>query len=1816
MSRFASPHRRSTFAPRRLSVESLEHRNLLSVSGALTLDLVDGDLVITGDDQQNWVDMAVSETPSGNYLVSLRSPGEVFYEGVVDGTGMWTGEISGGIRMDLGDGRDQVFFTGDAHHLEFDMGADSDTLVLHETTVAGALDVDLGDGRDTIQFSSQVDVGGSTMLDGSAGYDFVRWVPGVATGSFPLQLGEVTMHDIEYFPEGFPPAAYELPTVPDFDPDGGCLSIDMDNGDLLISGDDGVNWVQINAPHVQSLIPDVSENRIVMTYQPAVSGEGCFCINVIRGRVYLNGQPAVEGSFWFGDFSENVHASLGDGDDRLQFLGGSFEQVTADMGGGDDRIEFTKASVQNAVLDHGVGDDRLTLNNATFANDLNVQFGPGNDVLHGHNRVEVLGAATLFGGEGSDTIYWFGDVDAEFGSLTLEGFEKLPDEITPLLSESPSPVLTSTDELPLVIDIIDGNLIITGDDNAQQITINSQRTESGAYHVELDAGSDNVYLGQGVIGSGTTTEHGWAGDITGGIQFFLGGGRDQLVVSGTLGGLSIEAGDDRDWITLAENTVIDGDFVLNAGDGNDRLVLINRVDVLGVTSLDGGIGEDAIYWETVWNTIGKDPSTLQLNGFETAPSTLEMLASPVRPDIIEINLVDGNLTITGNEADNRLNLNLSPSSDGTCFVDLPNLAYGAYLFVNGKEVPMPDCWFGQVSGDITIDLGGGDDWLNLNFSRSSADLPDFLANNLNIDLGTGDDFAGFHFSTSPHHVSLAGQTTLDGGDGNDELEFLPVPSAEARERINVTGFETIPSEFETTPPEPPVDDPSQSLVTVEVVNGDLIVTGHNIYEKFYIWISKISEGKCEVWMPGMLDMQFDDGQGLQGGWFGDISGDITVNMDDGDNDVDVAFDTSGADSPVPFTNNLNINLGAGDDTIRFTSINDVSLVGQLTVDGGEGIDELHCGYVTSDDNLEQISVTGFETLPSQFQPPATEPPVVVPSLPNVTVEVVNGNLVITGDEANNLVRVYRDENGNYVVDGRLMFHTCGTSSAQTRFLTPNLINSQDEPVVFTGVTGDVIISTGDGDDEITVEGQIDGNLIIDTGDGNDIVTLWNVSTTGDLTVDTGSGDDRLTSSALLPVGGIDYVPPIEAYRRIDGDVTIKIGDGDDQVSVSHMVHAGDLKILLDGGNDKLSLVDVHVTGTARLDGGSGTNTANLNLFDVNTAGVWNVQGFDNLPTSSPPPVAPPNSNVTAEVVDGNLIITGDDAANRLNIYQNQDGDYVVDGQVIFYCCDGTTTAFLQPTLVNSQEEPGVFSGVTGSVIISTGAGDDWISLNGTINDNLVIDAGGGNDHIELNRVDVVGNLTIKTGDGDDGILIEFVDVGGSATLDTGLGKDAIHLDSRTLLYTTCPDIPIANDVSSESVPEAENIEWEYYPFDFIHLRENASHIHGNMTVSLGAEDDEIHTAGLIIDGDLQIETGEGEDLISIEYADVNGATMLTTSGGNDEVSIRDVNLYGAVTIDMGAGDDAVTFTLVHAGADVVVQTGDGHDEIAVRYGEYDGNLTLSSGIGNDSITSHNTIIHGIASWNTGQGNDTVHVGMTGGLQLDTGVGNDEIQVSRPIPELTTQAYIIAVWMKSDLSLQPTNELASHLSETASIHAGQGDDQVSIYESTYAGDLNVLLGDGDDVLHSEDATITGTVYLDGGPGTNTANDDLFDVNTAGHWDVRGFGNLPISGAAPAVERMIGPRFSALARAESLQATGKPLSTVDAETIQQREALGKNERPVLKCLTRTDRAALDWHAMAFDIALRELTDADGQDDSEDDEPDKLGQFVEPWATMPEL
>src|SRR5688500_2611678 len=144
-------------------------------------------------------------------------------------------------------------------------------------------------------------------------------------------------------------------------------------------------------------------------------------------------------------------------------------------------------------------------------------------------------------------------------------------------------------------------------------------------------------------------------------------------------------------------------------------------------------------------------------------------------------------------------------------------------------------------------------------------------------------------------------------------------------------------------------------------------------------------------------------------------------------------------------------------------------------------------------------------------------------------------------------------------------------------------------------------------------------------------------------------------------------------------------------------------------------------------------------------------------------------NVTAAVVNGDLVITGDAAANRIVV----SGMGLPQGQVLIQPADDDTR-------INGEFFQAVLEGVTGNVRIALGAKSDNVAVQHlNLPKALAIAGGKHGDSILVRESTVAGALTLEGGHGDDTLTVLNSTVNGASTIRGEAGHDLVNLDLAT-----------------------------------------------------------------------------------------------------------------------------------------------------------------------------------------------------------------------------------------------------------------------------------------------------------------------------------------------------------------------------------------------------------------------------------------------------
>lgn len=220
---------------------------------------------------------------------------------------------------------------------------------------------------------------------------------------------------------------------------------------------------------------------------------------------------------------------------------------------------------------------------------------------------------------------------------------------------------------------------------------------------------------------------------------------------------------------------------------------------------------------------------------------------------------------------------------------------------------------------------------------------------------------------------------------------------------------------------------------------------------------------------------------------------------------------------------------------------------------------------------------------------------------HVRASIVDGDLVIRGDDASNKIEIRRVDNSSVEVQGL----TAGGSATS--------INGRANGSAKFSIHDDIICYLYGGNDRLSMTGSaqtkplmVRDRLLVYGADGGDVVQLKYVSVVGDCQLSLGAGNDRVFARYLyvgddLSIYGAaqgelnDKTIDIRGNNYVAGDTSISLGDGDDNVQISHF-RTERLNVSLRDGSDTLSVDITHATGGV-FAGGSGIDTLHIGAND-------------------------------------------------------------------------------------------------------------------------------------------------------------------------------------------------------------------------------------------------------------------------------------------------------------------------------------------------------------------------------------------------------------------------------------------------------------------------------------------------------------------------------------------------------------------------------------------------------------------------------------------
>lgn len=435
--------------------------------------------------------------------------------------------------------------------------------------------------------------------------------------------------------------------------------------------------------------------------------------------------------------------------------------------------------------------------------------------------------------------------------------------------------------------------------------------------------------------------------------------------------------------------------------------------------------------------------------------------------------------------------------------------------------------------------------------------------------------------------------------------------------------------------------------------------------------------------------------------------------------------------------------------------------------------------------------------------------------------------------------------------------------------------------------------------------------------------------------------------------------------------------------------------------------------------------------------------------------------VTASVVDGNLLIDGDDMSNSILLTAlAQPGEYVIRG-----------LNNAGPTTVNGSGWATV-AGVTNWISIDMLSGDDVVNIGSRVGDDTVVDAlmdinlGGGTNHLNIGRVlragrlrfggrvDITGDVSVSNDPwGTGNVYVAGASLAGF-NVDLGAGGHEKNVTLVNLLHEMDVDSDIPGFGDRDCTIDSLGVSNSLGSVDMF-VRDTTV---GRMSVVTAEGGDEFDLGGLV-SGLALFTTAAGADHFYFDQSDTRNCdladVMIVTSYDNDSVQMSNTyadNVYidlgttgfgafqrvhlavmGAVSLEslsvrgraleVASNPAAGVNPTFIDGAFTVRSTGGDVRDVVDLANFYPNEVKIILGDGNDLVMARETTVDDDMVIRTGAGDDTVLLGQDmgsslpgsnnfGELTIDTGRDNDQVAVAN-----THVRGAMLVWLGSSTGSQ-------------------------------------------------------------------------------------------------------------------------------------------------------------------------------------------------------
>ena len=478
--------------------------------------------------------------------------------------------------------------------------------------------------------------------------------------------------------------------------------------------------------------------------------------------------------------------------------------------------------------------------------------------------------------------------------------------------------------------------------------------------------------------------------------------------------------------------------------------------------------------------------------------------------------------------------------------------------------------------------------------------------------------------------------------------------------------------------------------------------------------------------------------------------------------------------------------------------------------------------------------------------------------------------------------------------------------------------------------------------------------------------------------------------------------------------------------------------------------------------------------------------------------------VTASIVNGNLILTGDAADDLFSIDPISPGIYVINGL--------GTTINGSPSLTTSSLPGRV---VTGDLRINIGGGNDRVNIGAlVVPRDLLFQGGADGNFLSMSGTNIGRHLTVTGSNGSDLAGLSFGAVGGNVTFKLGNG----HNNPGILASSIGGNVSFVGgadtDIFSLNITDDNT---------FVDIGGNVQVNLGNgsNSVLLAASDGSGGVNGLLtIGGSLTITGGVATDSVGVQALqngskiNIGGNVTINLNGGDNSTALTinaaesAWNVGGSLKLSGKGGIDALStggsINLLTVGKNLSANLGNGNNTFELRGQTLVGrNLSIQGGTSEDHVLVTSTAapprILGKTSVSLGNGTGSVDLQgfYSGAVAVVTGSDGDTI-------DLESATFLGAVSLSSGNGDDFVNIDNAVFHSVFKLLAGGGLDDLKFEQetaldgdTTFVGKVSVKAGSGNDILFFGSATdqifLESATVLDGGPGSNTLNLGNFTEN---------------------------------------------------------------------------------------------------------------------------